>query len=59
MGALNATEIVADLGLEHGVDRLCEIVAQQNVFGRNRAVGLELEHPMAVGLLEAEDALRR
>ncbi|MEY9762805.1 hypothetical protein ABH988_003590 [Bradyrhizobium ottawaense] len=59
MGALNAAQVIGDLGFEHGIDRLGEIVAQQDVFGRNRAVGLELEHPMAVRLLEVEDALRR
>ncbi|MGY4594047.1 hypothetical protein ACVWXL_001793 [Bradyrhizobium sp. GM22.5] len=56
MGALHAAKIIGDLGFEHGIDRLGEIMPQQDVFGRNRAICLELEHPMAVGLLEAEDA---
>ncbi len=59
MGALDAAQIIGDLGLDHGVDGLCEIMTQENVFGGNRAVGLELEHPMAVRLLDVEDALRR
>ena len=49
--ALDAAQIDGDLALELGVDRLAEIVPQQHVFGRNGGVGLELEHPMAVGLL--------
>ena len=56
MGALDAAQIVGDLGFEHRVDRLAEIVPQQNVFGRDGAVGLELEHPMAVGLLQSSSA---
>ena len=57
MGALHAAQIVGDLGFELGVDGLGEIVAQQHVFGRDGAVGLELEHPVAVGLPIAEQRL--
>ena len=52
MGALDAAQIDGDLGFQRGIDRLGEIMAQQHVFGRDRGVGLELEHPMAVGLLQ-------
>ncbi len=55
--ALHAAQIVADLPLELGVDRLGEMMAQQDIFGGNGAVGLELEHPMAVRALEAHQRL--
>ena len=42
-----------------GIDRLAEIVPQQHIFGRDGGIGLELEHPMAVGLLAGEQRLRR
>ena len=59
MRALDAAQIGGDLGFERGVDRLGEIMPQQHVFGRNGGVGLELEHPMAVGALAREQRLRR
>ena len=59
MVALQPPQIVCDLGLELGVDRLAEIVAQQHVLRRNGRVGFELEHPMSVGLTEAEQRFRR
>ena len=51
MIALDAAQIDRDLGFEHGVDRLPEVMTQQHVFGGNGRVSLELEHPMAVGTL--------
>ena len=59
MVALDAAQIDGDLGFQRGVDRLAEIMPQQHVFGRNGGVGLELEHPMAVGALLREQRLRR
>ena len=50
MVALDAAQIDGDFGLELGVDRLAEIMAQQHIFGRDGRVGLELEHPVAVAL---------
>ena len=47
---LDTAQIVRDLAFQRGVDRLGQIVPQQDVLGRNRGVGLELEHPVAVGL---------
>ncbi len=57
--ALDAAQIDGDLGFERGIDRLAQIVPQQHVFGRDGGVGLELEHPMAVGALAREQRLRR
>ena len=54
MVALQAAQIIADLALEHGVDGLVAVVAHQHIFGRNGAVGLKLETPMAVALAERE-----
>ena len=50
MIALRAAQIVRDLGFEGAVDGLGEIVPQQNIFGRDRAVGFQLEHKVSVGL---------
>src|SRR5262249_32417398 len=51
MRALNAAQINADLALELGIDRLRQVMAHQNVFGRNGAVGFELKDPMPIRLL--------
>ena len=59
MIALRAAQIVRDLGFERAVDGLGEIVAQQDIFGRNRAVGFQLEHEVSVGLPVAEQRLGR
>ena len=32
MGALHPAQIIGDLGFEHGIDGLAEIVAQQHIF---------------------------
>ena len=57
--ALDAAQIDGDLRFERGIDRLAEIVPQQHVFGRNGGIGLELEHPMAVGPLAREQSVGR
>ena len=57
--ALDATQILRDLGLEHGIDRLAAVMPQQDIFGGNRGVGFQLEHPMPVGLLAIEQRRRR
>ena len=59
MGALDAPEIIGDLGFELEVCRLAEEMLQQDIFGRNRGIGLQLEDPMAVLALERQDGLRR
>ena len=51
MCALHAAEINADLALELGIDRLGKKMPHENVFGRNGAVGLQLEDPMPIRLL--------
>ena len=59
MVALRAAQIVRDLGFEHAVDGLGEIVAQQDIFRRYRAVGFQLEHPVSVRLPIAEQRFGR
>ncbi len=57
--ALDAAQIIADAGFEHRVDRLAEVMPQQDIFGGNGGVGFKLEQPMAVGPLAGEQRLRR
>src|SRR5215467_611927 len=59
MRALHAAQVDRDLALELGVDRLGEKVTHQDVFGRDGAVGLELEDPMTIRLLAVEQRLCR
>ena len=59
MVALDAAQIDRDFGFQRRIDRFAEIMPQQHVFGRNSGVGLELEHPMAVGRCCANSASRR
>ena len=59
VSALDAAQIDRDLRFERRVDRLAEIVPQQHILGRNGGIGLELEHPMAIGPLAGEQSLRR
>ena len=59
VGRLNAPEIARDLRFELGVDRLAAIVAHQDIFGRDRRVGLELEDEMAVVALQRAERARR
>ena len=56
---LDAQKIVGDLALEIGVDRLREVVAEQDVFGRYGRIRLQLEHPVSVLLLVAVQRARR
>ena len=58
MVALDAAQIDADLALQLEVIRLAEIVAQQDVLGRDGRVGLQLEDPVAVVALLAQQRLR-
>ncbi len=57
--ALDAAQIDGDLRLELGIDRLGQIVSQQHVFGRDRGVGLQLEHPVAVRALQGQQRAGR
>src|ERR1041385_18244 len=57
MLALDAAQIDRDRALELGIDRLGQVMTKQHVFGRDRRVGLELEAPVAVGLLGVEQRL--
>ena len=50
-------QIAADPGLEVEVFRLSQIVLQQDEFGGDGGVGLELEHPASVGPLGLEQRL--
>ena len=59
MIALRAAQIVRDLGFERAVDGLGEIVAQQDIFRRNGAVGFQLEHKVSIGLPIAEQRFGR
>ena len=59
MVALRAAQIVRDLGFEHAVDGLGEIVAQQDIFRRDGAVGFQLEHTVPIGLPVAEQRFGR
>ena len=42
-----------------GIDGLGEIMAQQDIFRRDGAVGFQLEHPMSVGLPITEQRFGR
>ena len=55
--ALDAAQVVGDLAFLIAIFRLAEIVLQEEVFGRDRGVGLELEHPVAVRLLEGRQRI--
>ena len=59
MLSLNAAQIDGDFAFQFEVGLLAEIMHEQHVFGRNRGVGLELEDPMAVRLLQVEQRLGR
>ncbi len=54
--ALDAAQIDGDLGFEGGIDRLAAEMPQQHVFGWDGGIGLELEHPVAVIALQAEQS---
>ena len=57
MRALDAAEVEADPLFEGRVDTVEEML-EQHVFRRDRGVGLELEHPVSVGLLAAGQRCR-
>ena len=59
MRALHPAQISGDLRLQPRVHGFAEIVAQQDVFRRNGTIGLEFEHPVAIGLLMVEQRARR
>ncbi len=51
---LAAAQVAADLALQLGIHRLAQIVAEQHVFGGDRGIGFQLEHPVAIVLLGVE-----
>src|SRR4029077_10406268 len=51
MLGLDAAKVDADLALQFCIVRLAEILPQQDVLGRDRGVGLELEDPVPVAPL--------
>ncbi len=53
---LMRTQVRCDLGLERRIG-LAEKMQHQDVFGGNRAVGLELEQPVARCVLQSEQRL--
>ncbi len=55
---LDAAEIGADLALQLRIVRLTQILAQQDVLGRDRRIRLELEHPVPVVALLTHQRLR-
>jgi hypothetical protein len=59
MLALDRPQVADDLGLEHRIVGFAQEMAQQDVFRRNGGVGLQLERPMAVRLLQARQSVRR
>ena len=52
---LNAAQIRGDHSLECGIYRFSQVVPHQHVLGRYRGVGLELEHEMAVRVLQTHE----
>src|SRR6202021_1589986 len=59
MIALNAPEIDGDQTLKFEIWFFAAEMPEQNIFGRDRRVGLELETPMAVRVLLGEQRFRR
>ena len=52
--ALNTPQIIADLGFADGVCLLAQIMHQQNIFGGDRCIGLELEAPVPIFTLRLQ-----
>jgi hypothetical protein len=52
---LRRAQVDGDLVFERPVD-LAEEVFEEDVFGRHRRIGLELEHPVAIRLLQRLEA---
>ena len=53
--ALDPAQVDPDLPLQREVGLLAQIVDQEDVFRRDRGVGLEFEHPVTVGLLALQE----
>ncbi len=58
MVTLGAAQVSRDALIELGVDRP-EIVLQQDIFGGDRGVGLQLEYPVAVLMLQRQQRFDR
>ncbi len=58
VGGLTCADEVGDPRLQRGID-IADEMHHQDVFGRNRAVGLAFVAPMPVGVLIGEQALPR
>src|SRR5579871_1328491 len=58
VSALLPAQIDGEFLLQHGVERLVEIMLEQHIFGRNRRIGFQFEHPMTVFVLTLEQGLR-
>ena len=54
MPALGAAQIDGDFLFQHRVRQDAEIMLEQHVFGRDRSIGFEFEHPVPVRLLARE-----
>ena len=54
---LAAAQVGGDFGFHRGIDRLAEIMAQQDVFGGDGGVGFEFEDPVAVIALLGEQRI--
>ena len=59
MGALNPAQVICYFGFQRSIGRLAEIVGQQYIFGRNRGIGFQFEHPVSVRLTGAEQRTGR
>jgi hypothetical protein len=59
MVALNAPKIDSDQPLEFEIGLFAAEMPEQNVFGRDRRIGLEFETPMAVVVLSSQQRRRR
>ena len=59
LGGLAAAQIDADLRFHCAIYRLSKIIAQENVFRRNRCIGLKLVNPVAIGSLLGKQRGRR
>ncbi len=58
MLALDTAQIDADLALQLQVLWLAQIMLQQDEFGRDGGVGLQLEHEVPVGPLQVQQGPR-
>ena len=58
-GRLPAAQVPADFLFQYEIVGFAQEMAQQNIFGRNRSIGFQFEHPMSVILLPVEQSMRR